>query len=144
VTTDSKGQYLFETVKTDLHELSVIGADDTDYGYITFEILTGLETRYSGTDIRIGHQENALIVNFMMGDLGPEIISVSNGKVTPEETYNSDKDDNSNKDNDGSPQTGVEFPFTSVILLVISFAAIVAMLIKRNCGLLRDENRPLF
>lgn len=144
VTTDSKGQYLFETVKTDLHELSVIGADDTDYGYITFEILTGLETRYSGTDIRIGHQENALIVNFKMGDLGPEIISVSNGKVTPEETYNSDKDDNSNKDNDGSPQTGVEFPFTSVILLVISFAAIVAMLIKRNCGLLRDENRPLF
>jgi hypothetical protein len=129
VTTDSKGQYLFESVKTDLHELSVIGADDTDYGYITFEVLTGFETRYSGTDIRIGHQENGLIVNFKMGELGPEIISVTDGTVTPEET-DSDNDD-SDKDNDGNPQTGVEFTFIPVVMLVISFA-VAALLIKRN------------
>ena len=132
VTTDSKGQYLFKSVKTGLHEIKVEGSDGTDYSYITFEVLTGFETRYAGTNIRIGYQESALMINFQIGELGPEILTVSNGKVTPDTNGGDQPGDSDDKDedNNGGPKTGVKLPFISIVIFAVSIIAVAISLKK--------------
>lgn len=78
-TADKNGRYIFRNVKTGLYELTVVGADGTDYGFITIEVKTAAETSNDGTVIKIAQDADGLIVNFGVDDLGLILDSVTEG-----------------------------------------------------------------
>lgn len=126
--TNSKGEYLFKGVKTGLHELTVKGADGTDYGYLTFEVLTGAGTRYKGTDIRIGHDATGITINIAIDDLGLKLSGVTDGSFTPAVDGSSN---DSKKDDIKNSGTGDSILLLALSLMLLSMAGL-AIAAKRR------------
>lgn len=80
--TNSKGQYRFDGLQTGLLELAIVGADGTDYSYVTVEVLTGATTHFTDTNVRIAHDADGLTMDFTIGELGPELTAVETGVLS--------------------------------------------------------------
>ncbi len=72
------------------------------------------------------------MINFQIGELGPEILTVSNGKVTPDTNGGDQPGDSDDKDedNNGGPKTGVKLPFISIVIFAVSIIAVAISLKK--------------
>ena len=118
--TDKNGQFRFDNVKSGWAELTVIGADGTDYGYITynFTAVRG-ETSAVGTNVNVSVDAKGLIVTIGMDTLGLDPVSVAEGvlDVTP----GTDSSDTSGSDAESSVPDAVDTGVTSFALL--AFAA---------------------
>ncbi len=118
--TDKNGQFRFDNVKSGWAELTVIGADGTDYGYITynFTAVRG-ETSAVGTNVNVSVDAKGLIVTIGMDTLGLDPVSVAEGvlDVTP----GTDSSDTAGSDAESSVPDAVDTGVTSFALL--AFAA---------------------
>lgn len=122
--TNAQGQFRFDGLTTGLHELAVVGADGTDYSYITIEVLTGAATSFEGTNVRIAHDADGLNIGLKIGDFGPEITSADNNLLQPESGTPVTPDEDTPKE-DGIPALGVGSSILAVLLFLAGAAGCV-------------------
>lgn len=136
--TDKDGQFRFDGVKDGWAELTVVGADGKDYGYITYTFTAvKTETKATGTNVDVNVDAKGLIVTIGMDTLGLDPTAVAEGvlEVTPGTKPADDgkKDDGKTDDGkkDDTPKTGV----TTAVLpaaAVCAAAAAAAVLMRRK------------
>ena len=133
--TNSKGEYYFEGLKTDLYEISIVGADGFDYSYMTFEVRTGATTHFKNTDVRIAHDATGLTINLKAGEYGPEIVSVASGVTVPEQdtTTSTQKP---TKPSNNNPSTGVAGAGKLAAAILLLAAGGCALIVRKKV----DEN----
>ena len=123
--TNSKGQYRFDGLQTGLLELAIVGADGTDYSYVTVEVLTGATTHFTDTNVRIAHDADGLTMDFTIGELGPELTAVETGAFVPEKDGGDNTVSDGGESSDGntpSPGTGEAGKTAAAALLLLGAA----------------------
>lgn len=136
--TDKDGQFRFDGVKDGWAELTVVGADGADYGYITYTFTAvKTETKATGTNVDVNVDAKGLIVTIGMDTLGLDPTAVAEGvlEVTPGTKPADDGKNDDGKTDDGkkddTPKTGV----TTAVLpaaAVCAAAAAAAVLMRRK------------
>lgn len=135
---DKDGQFRFDGVKDGWAELTVVGADGKDYGYITYTFTAvKTETKATGTNVDVNVDAKGLIVTIGMDTLGLDPTAVAEGvlEVTPGTKPADDGKNDDGKTDDGkkddTPKTGV----TTAVLpaaAVCAAAAAAAVLMRRK------------
>ena len=129
--TDKDGQFRFDGVKDGWAELTVVGADGKDYGYITYTFTAvKTETKATGTNVDVNVDAKGLIVTIGMDTLGLDPTAVAEGvlEVTPGTKPADDGKNDDGKNDDGKTDDGKkdDTPKTGVTTAVLPAAAVCA------------------
>lgn len=135
--TNDKGQFIFKDVSTGYIELTAVGADETDYGYVTFEAITAETTAMDGQNITVAHNTEGITVDIGMDDFGLLLSGVTEGVIeglTADDNSgnNNNGGDNNTPDQDNSVETGVATAATAGVgIMILASTAIILTRKKR-------------
>ena len=133
--TNDKGQFIFNNVSTGYVELTAVGADGADYGYVTFEALTGEATAMNGLNITVAHNTKGITIDIGMDELGLVLSGVTEGIIeglVADDDSNSSDSDNSTPDEDNSAETGVTTAAAAAVVIMISASVAVILIQKKR------------